>query len=307
MELLLYLGLFVGSLAVLLKAADWFIDSAEEIGLSLGISPFIIGVTIIAFGTSLPELATSLASVFIGESEIVIGNVVGSNITNIALVLGLTVVVAKGVKLHYQVWHVDMPFLISSAFLMWFIVSDGHVSIFEALIFIGALALFLVYSLKSDDTEEDHYRTKVSWKTYVWLIVGGTLVWLGAEYTIKAITKLSVLMGLDPNIIALSLVALGTSLPEVIVSIGAARKGKTSIAVGNVLGSNIFNTFAVMGIPAFFGELSIPENVLSFSLPLMIVVTILFAVMTISRRITRWEGIILLIFYVFYMVELFVK
>ncbi len=307
MDIVLYLGLFVISLAVLLKAADWFIDSAEEIGLSLGISPFIIGVTIIAFGTSLPELATSVASVFAGTSEIVIGNVVGSNITNIALVLGLTVVVVREIKLHDQIWHVDMPFLLSSSFLLWFVVRDGNVSIFEAIIFLGALVLFLVYSLKSDDGEEDLYRTKVSWKSYVWLIVGGTLVWLGADYTIFAITKLSVLMGVSSEVIALSFVALGTSLPEVIVSLGAARKGKTSIAVGNVLGSNIFNTFAVMGIPAFLGKLTIPQNILDFSLPLMIVMTILFAVMTISRRITRWEGIILLIFYVFYMVELFTK
>ena len=307
MDVLLNLGLFILSLAVLLKAADWFIDSAEEIGLSLGISPFIIGVTIIAFGTSLPELATSLASVFNGASEIVIGNVVGSNITNIALVLGLTVVVSKEIKLHNQIWHVDMPFLISSSFLMWFLVRDANVSIFEAIIFLGSLALFLIYSLKSDEGDEDQFRKKVSWKSYAWLLVGGALVWLGAKYTIDAITNLSLLMGISNEIIALSMVALGTSLPEVIVSIGAAKKGKTSIAVGNVLGSNIFNTFAVMGIPAFFGKLVIPQGVLDFSLPLMIVLTILFAVMTISRRITRWEGIILLIFYVFYMVELFTK
>ena len=307
MQILLYLGVFIVSLAVLLKAADWFIDAAEEIGLSLGISPFIIGVTIIAFGTSLPELATSIASVFAGTSQIVIGNVVGSNIPNIALVLGVTVVVVKEIKLHDQIWHIDMPFLLSSAFLLWFLVQDQNVSIFEAFIFLAALVVFLVYSLKSEDHEDDVYRTKVSWKSYVWLVVGGTLVWLGAEYTIFAITKLSVLMGVSSEIIALSFVALGTSLPEVIVSLGAARKGKTSIAVGNVLGSNIFNTYAVMGIPAFFGDLNIPQNVLDFSLPLMIVMTILFAVMTISRRITRWEGIILLIFYVFYMVELFTK
>ncbi len=307
MDIVLNLGLFIGSLAVLLKAADLFINSGEEIGLSLGISPFIIGVTIIAFGTSLPELATSLESVFHGTSEIVIANVVGSNITNIALVLGLTVVVAKEIKLHNQIWHVDMPFLLSSAFLMWFIVRDRNVSIFEAFIFLGALVLFLIYSLKSDDGEEDLYRKKVSWKSYAWLFVSGALIWLGAKYTIQAIIGLSVLMGVNNEIIALSLVALGTSLPEVIVSLGAARKGKTSIAIGNVLGSNIFNTFAVMGVPALFGKLIIPQNILDFSLPLMIVMTILFAAMTISRRITRWEGIILLIFYVFYMVELFTK
>ena len=187
----------------------------------------------------------------------------GSNITNIALVLGLTVVVVREIKLHDQIWHVDMPFLLSSAFLLWFLVRDGSVSIFEGLIFLGALVLFLVYSLRSDDGEEIIYKKRVSWKSYIWMLIGGVLVWLGAEYTIVAIINLSEIMGIDSSIIALSMVALGTSLPEVIVSLGAAKKGKTSIAVGNVLGSNIFNTFAVMGIPAFFGKLNIPESIFS--------------------------------------------
>lgn len=301
----MYFVLFVVSLAVLLKAADWFVDAAEEIGLSMGISPFIIGVTIVGFGTSLPELATSIASVFAGTSEIVIGNVVGSNITNIALVLGLSVVVVKEIRLHEQIWHIDMPFLLSSSFLLWFLVQDRKVTIFEAIVFLLALAIFLLYSFKSEDNEEEIYRTKVTWKSYAWLLAGGALVWLGAEYTILSITKLSTFIGVSNEVIALSFVAVGTSLPEVIVSIGAARKGKSSIAVGNVMGSNIFNTYAVMSIPAFFGELIIPQNILDFSLPMMIVMTILFAAMTISRRITRWEGLVFLIFYLVFVVELF--
>jgi len=220
MDILLHIGQFILSLAVLLKAADYFIDSAEEIGLSLGISPFIIGVTI-------------------------------------------------------------------------------------ALLFVFGIVIFLVYSLKSGDDKDENFGPKPSIKTYLILIAGGIGVWLGADYTIDAIKFLSKGIGISPDIIALSAVALGTSLPEVIVSLNAARKGKTSIAVGNVIGSNIFNTYIVMSIPSFFGTLEIPENIISFSLPMMIVMTILFALMSLSRNISRWEGFVLLMFYAFFLIELF--
>lgn len=304
-EILLNIGLFIGSLAVLLKASDWFIDSAEEIGLSLGISPYIIGVTIIAFGTSLPELATSIASIFADNSEIVIGNVVGSNITNIALVLGLVAIYVKDIKLESDIWKLDMPFLWFTAFFLWFIVRDQYVSYFEAALLLAGLILFLTLSFGSDDGDSNEEKSKASVKSYILLVVGAALVSVGATYTIVAIEKLSTFAGIDPAVIALSAVALGTSLPEVIVSLNAARKGKTSIAVGNVLGSNIFNTLAVVGIPTFFGNLKIPADILIFSLPLMIVMTILFGIMCFSKNISRWEGFILIIFYLYFLVELF--
>lgn len=305
-DILIYAGLFIGSLAILLKASDWFIDSAEEIGLSLGISPYIIGVTIIAFGTSLPELATSLASIFKGESEIVMGNVVGSNITNIALVLGIVAIYVKEVKLETDIWKIDMPFLWYTAFFLWFIVRDQNVSYFEAGLLLISLVVFLVFSLNSDEEEEDDQEnSKASLKSYGFLVAGAFLVWLGATYTVVSIKELSNLMGIGSGVIALSAVALGTSLPEVIVSLNAAKKGKTGIAIGNVLGSNIFNTLAVVGIPAFVGNLEIQPEVLSFSLPLMIVMTILFGVVCFSKSISRWEGFILLIFYLYFLVELY--
>lgn len=304
MELLLNLGLFVAALAVLLKASDWFIDAAERLGLYLGIPPFIIGVTIVAFGTSLPELATSIASVFAQKSEIVVGNVVGSNITNIALVLGLTALYVKEIHLANKIWNIDLPYLLGSAFLLYFMLMDLHFTLFEGILCLLGIVIFLTYSFKTDDDEEV-IRPKIGWRTFAKLGAGGALVYLGADYTILAITRLSDMAGIDPDVIALTAVALGTSLPEVIVSLNAARRGKTSIAVGNVLGSNIFNTYAVMGIPSLFGLLVIPEATLTFSLPLMIVMTILFGVMCISNRITRWEGTILLMFYAFFVVQLF--
>ena len=306
-ELLQYIGLFIVSLAVLLKASDWFINSAESIGLSFGISPFIIGVTIIAFGTSLPELATSVVSVMKGSSEIVIANVVGSNLTNIALVLGIVAIMAKQIDMDYNIWHIDMPYLWGSAFLLWFAVIDGNFSMFEAILFLCGIIIFLSYSFGSDQggDDDDEPNEKVSWKTYALLVVGGALVWLGADYTIFSIMKLSSMAGISPDVIAITAVALGTSLPEVIVSVKCAMAGKTSIAVGNVLGSNIFNTYVVMGIARLFGELTIPETIVSLQMPIMIVMTILFGIMSNNKKITRWEGMVLIMFYAFFLAENF--
>jgi len=303
-EILIQLGIFVVSLAALLKGSDWFIDSAESVGLSMGISPFIIGLTIVAFGTSLPELATSISSVIQGESSIVVGNVVGSNITNIALVLGLVALSIRQINLEYNIWHIDMPYLWGSAFLLWFTLRDGSFSMGEAILFLAALGIFLMYSFRNEKEEDVIERDKIAAKTYAFMVLGGIMVWLGADFTIKAISQLSLMAGISPDTIALTVVAFGTSLPEIIVSIGAAKKGKTSIAVGNVLGSNIFNTYCVMSLSRFFGDLVIPGEILEFGLPMMIVMTILFGIVSNNKKITMWEGLMLILFYVFYLMEL---
>ena len=300
MELLIQIGIFVVSIAALLWASDKFVEAAERIGLSFGISPFIIGVTIVAFGTSLPELATSIVAVLDGTPEIVIGAVVGSNITNIALVLGLTAVVVKNIDLEYNLWHIDIPFLWGSAFLLYFAVSDGNLSLYEAGLFLIGICIFLAYSLKDQDKPDKDARPAASWKDYVLLIAGGAIVSFSATYVIEAITNIAALLNIAPTVIALSAVAIGTSLPEVAVSLAAARKGKASIAVGNAIGSNVFNTFIVMAIPRFFGKLTIPQDVIDIYLPLMIVMTILLGIMSNNRKITRWEGLVLLLFFAWY-------
>jgi len=304
MDILYYSVLFVISIAVLLKASDWFIDSAERIGLALGISPFIIGVTIVAFGTSLPELAASIVSVYAGESQLVVSNVVGSNITNIALVLGIAALVVKKIELDYNIWHIDMPYLWGSSFLLYFTLYDQKLSTMECIVFLAGIVIFLGYSVSGDNQRSD-VRTKINWKTYALLILGGALVWGGANYTIEAIKGLSAIAGIDSKIIGLSAVALGTSLPEVIVSINAARRGKASIAVGNVLGSNIFNTYVVMAIPGLIGDLEIPDDIITYFLPMMIAMTLLFGVISNNKKITRWEGTILLMFYAVFLIEIF--
>ena len=302
-NILLYILLFVISLTVLLKASGWFIDSAERIGLSFGISPFIIGVTIVAFGTSLPELATSTAAVFSGTSEIVVGNVVGSNITNVLLILGLTAFFGKEIVMDYNVMDIDMPLLFASAFLLLYAVSDFEITLFEAILFLSGLVIFLINSFSGKD-DDDIDLPKASIRDYVLLIIGGALVSMGAHYTIVAVEKLSEMAGINPDVIALTVIAFGTSLPEVVVSLSAAKKGKHAIAVGNVLGSNIFNTFAVMSIPSFFGSLTIPHEIMDFSLPFMVAVTVLFGLICLTGKISRWEGAMLILFYVFFIGEM---
>ena len=297
-----YLLLFVVSLTVLVFASDWFIGAAEKIGLGFGISPFVIGVTIVAFGTSLPELATSIAGVYEGASDVVIGNVIGSNITNILLVLGLTAFIGKGIDLKFNVMQNDMPMLFASAFLLYFIIEDLEVTRIEAIILLGMLVIFLVNSVKSG-SDEEVVREKVHLKTWGKLLLGGILVYFGAKYTLYCMMEISAMVGVSTYVLSVTGVALGTSLPEVVVSIAAARRGQHAIAVGNVLGSNIFNTYAVVSIPTLLKSIEIPPDTLNFGAPFMVAVTIMFGMVCISKKITRWEGMTLLVFYVFFIYQ----
>lgn len=297
--------MFLVSLGVLIKSSDWFVISSEKIGASWGASPFIIGLTIVAFGTSLPELATSIIAMVQGEPGIVLGNVIGSNITNIFLVLGVLALVARNINLDFDLFESDIPALLISAFLFWFMLSDGAIDIFEAIILLAALGVFLWNSLSV--MMDDHLeRVSAGIKTYGILVVSGTLVYFGAKYTVESIIKLSETVGLGADIISLSLVALGTSLPELAVSLSAAKRGNAGIAVGNVVGSNIFNTYIVIGVSAFIAPLEITETMENFSLPLMVAATLILAVSCLSKRITKWEGALFLLLYVFFIYKLFV-
>ena len=309
---LMWVIIFIISLAVLVKASDFFTTSAEKIGLHFKIPPFIIGVTIVALGTSLPELISSIYAVFNGASEIVVGNVIGSNITNIFLVLGIAAIVAKKMKISFELIHVDLPLLIGSALFLTLALLDKVFSMGEAILSIIGIIIYLIYTTKiqkghttKKTKKEVKSLEKFQWHTVVILIASALFIFIGAKYTVESVINISEILNIGKEIIAITAVALGTSLPELVVSITAARKGKAEIAVGNVLGSNIFNTFAVMGIPALFGNLTIPNSILTFGLPVMIVATLLYLFITQDKEITRWEGSLLLLFYVFFVGKTF--
>jgi cation:H+ antiporter len=291
------------SLFFLIKASDWFVTSAEKIGLNLGVSPFIIGVTVVAFGTSLPELASSIASVQMGSSEIVAGNVIGSNITNILLIIGTTAFVGKGIKMKYNIIDMDIPLLIISSFFLWLFMRDGHIGILEVIILLAGLVVFLFNSFGNKE-EKTTEKIRVKPLTYFLLVLSGALIYFSSEYTVLGLRGIAETLSIKNEIVSLGALALGTSLPELVVSVAAIRRNNHGIAVGNVLGSNIFNSYAVIGISAFFGPLKITEDITQFSIPVMLAATILFAFMSISGKIGRWEGFMLLLFYVYFIREL---
>ncbi|ABG50597.1 Na+/Ca+ antiporter, CaCA family [Trichodesmium erythraeum IMS101] len=309
-NLIIWLIIFIVSLFVLIKASDFFTDAAEKIGISLGISPFLVGVTIVSIGTSLPELVSSIIAVYQNSSEIVFGNVMGSNIANIFLIIGTASLISSPLKILYELINVDLPLFVGSAFLLGLTVLDSNFSINEAIICILGYIVYVFYAISSGKEEQQSETIDTSQKSFpvkqiVILIISSLFIFFGATYTIKSVTKISEILEVGKELIALSAVALGTSLPELIVTISAARKGNPEIAVGNVLGSNIFNSLMVMGIPRLTGKLEIPDDVLDSGLLVLLVGTILFFFVTQDKQVTRWEGLIFFIFYGWFIGNIF--
>ncbi len=307
-DLILYIAIFVISLAVLIKSSDYFTDAAEKFGLLIGLSPFIIGVTIVSIGTSLPELISSLFAVFSNSSEIVIGNVVGSNIANIFLVIGTASVISykQSINITYNLIRVDLPLFVGSALLLALEVWDREFTKGEAWLLLLGYLMYVFYTLNGteeqeateNDSEEPIKRnSKIVIIQLLIIIISAIFLDLGAKYTIDSVIKISEVLEYGKEIIALTAVALGTSLPELIVTVNASLKGKAELAVGNVLGSNVFNTFVVMGVPGLIGTLTIPKTVIMGGLPTMIAGTILLFFVAQDQQLTVWEGWLFFIFY----------
>jgi len=312
---LMWIGIFIVSLGVLIKSSQVFTKQAEKMGLLLGIPPFIVGVTIVAFGTSLPELVSSILAVAMNSSEIVVGNVMGSNITNIFLIMGCSAIIGKNIRLTYALADVDLPIMMASAFLFALMIWDKHFTRWESFLSLCGLMVYLGYTIYAarhniqSPRKNEKLKKPVIYShviTLILIIISGGFVYLGARYTVESIVKISDLIGIGKEVVAASAVALGTSLPELAVSIMAVRQGQSEMAVGNILGSNIFNTFAVMGIPSLFGTLYIPDTMVSGVLPIMIIASILFLFITQVKRISQWEGLMLIVFYAYFLSQLFV-
>ena len=314
--ILVWIVVFVVALAVLLKASDYFTEAAEKIGLRLGIPAFIIGVTIVAVGTSLPELISSIFAVSAGASEIVIGNVVGSNIANILLVLGAVAIFAKKIETKYEMIEVDLPIFFASALFIFIVAFDGVINMWEGGIGILGVATYFAFAgisarksssaqEKAIKSEKKELRKEGLLFQFLVILISGLFIFLGAKYTVSSVIQISAILNIAKEVIALSAVAIGTSLPELVVGITAARKGNAGMAFGNVLGSNIFNSFAVLGVASMVGTLVVPAAMVTFSVPVLIGVSLLYLFTIQDKQLTIWEGIIFLLAYALYMGKVF--
>lgn len=311
-DILIWSIVLLVSLGILSKSADFFTDSAEKIGVYFGIPPFIVGVTIVAIGTSLPELISSLVAVYSDSGEIVVGNVIGSNIANIFLILGVASLISGLLNIEYDLVSVDLPLFVGSAFLLGLTVWDGKYTVGESLLSVAGYVIYTFYAVnvRKDDEGEDASEEETTTKSFptkefAILAASSLFIFLGAKYTIDSVVKISEILNIGKEIIAVSAVALGTSLPELIVTINQARKGNPEVAIGNVLGSNIFNSFMVMGIPGLTGRLIIPEDILSSGLLVMLAGTVLFFFVTQDEQVTKWEGLLFFLFYTWFIGNLF--
>ncbi len=305
---------FAVSLAVLLAAARLFTSSAERIGLALGMSPFAVGVLIVSAGTSLPELVSSLVAASRGTSEIVVGNVLGANLSNLLLVMGAVAVVARRqLRLGEQYILVDLHFLLGSAFLLALALKDGRLTAVEGIFLLTGYGVYVVYLLREGKQQKDPGAgTAASQRSatapfptgqFAIVIAAAVFIYLAARSTVSSLETLAQLLGVAPAIIALTVLSLGTTLPELVVSATAARAGKADVAVGNILGSCVFNSLAVAGSASLVAPVFAPADMLSLPLPVYGASALLFYLLTLDKRVSRWEGLLFLLLYGLFIIE----
>lgn len=326
MTIIFWTLVFLVSLAVLVKSSDWLVESAEKIGKAIHLSPFIIGVTIIGIGTSFPELGSSLAAIFQGHTEIVAANVIGSNIANILLVIGLAAAVGGTLIVKKSLIDIDAPLLGGTTALLIFMMLDRKIDFGEAILLLIGFVIYIFYTIFQKQENEDikevlpsrierrqqeadiklrsSEKDKLNLKVFLYLTMGIVGLFLGAKYVVSSIVNISTITHISSSLISITALAIGTSLPELTVSVKSALKKKYEIAIGNVFGSNVFNVFLVAGVPALIKPLAVDQLTFAIGLPFLAVSTLLFIFSGISRKIHRWEGLMYLLLYVLFIAKL---
>ncbi|MFI3199977.1 MAG: calcium/sodium antiporter [Eubacteriales bacterium] len=309
MELIIQVALLIVGFGMLVKGADWFVEGAASIANRFGIPQIVIGLTIVALGTSAPEAAISISAALKGSGDLTIGNVLGSNILNVLVILGCTAVITPLV-VQANTFRYEIPFVIFITLLLTFLGRDGSVDFGDGIILWGLLLLFLGYLLymsKSENMEiedEDEGKITSMWQLLLLTVLGVGLIVLGSNVTVNSATQLAQLFGLSDRLIGLTVVAFGTSLPELITSVTAGLKGKADIAIGNIIGSNVFNVLFVAGTAALITPITFAWQFFTDGLIATGIVVLLWFFIWKDRLLKRYAGGVLLACYGAYFVYL---
>lgn len=316
MEITVFLLLFAG-LALLVAGAESLVRGASRLALALGISPLIIGLTIVAFGTSAPEMSVSVMSGLSGQGGLALGNVIGSNIFNVLFILGLSALIAPLVVAQ-QLIRLDVPLLIFVSLAVWFLMADGRLGRFDGLLLFSGILGYTAFLIRQSRRESGAVAAEYAAEfgeppagaRKTWIIdvgrialgLGGLVV--GSRWLVNSAVEIATWLGVSELVIGLTIVAIGTSLPEVATSVVASLRGERDIAVGNVVGSNLFNLLAVLGLVGLVSPEGVPvaSHLLNFDLVIMVGVAIAcLPIFFTGHLIARWEGALFLGYYVAYM------
>lgn len=306
---MLYVQLLVG-LIVLVLGGDFLVKGAVRVALRFNISPLVVGMTVVSLGTSAPELLVSLSSVLSNHPDIGVGAVIGSNISNLGLVLGLTVLIFP-MFVHRDSLRIDWPMMMFSSILFYYFALDGQLIFWEGGTMFLLLVIFLswiVYrsrksgkSLAAENEVVEEQESSNVFKDIGFFVFGIIGLYFGSEWLIDAVAEIASSNGVSEKLISVTIVAFGTSVPELVTSLVAAFKKETDISIGNLIGSNVFNLMAILGITAIVHPLQVSDSMNGFDIFFMLGVSfILFPLMIIKNRLGRISGVILLLSYVFY-------
>jgi len=299
-------------LALLCIGSTLLVEGAASTAIMFAVRPVIVGLTIVSFATSAPELLVSLVAAFKGSGGISIGNILGSNVINIALVLGISAVI-KPISIKKQIIRIEIPYMILISFIFWFLCMDSVIGRMDGFILLCLLLIFLIYSITTaKDKDNDNSIGKPSFsiilKNVFFIIIGIVMLAYGANFVVQEAIIIAEKIGLSQTFIGISVVALGTSLPELATSAVAAAKGESDIAVGNVVGSNLFNICLVMGTVGIFNPMSIDGGLHYFQFPFMIFICLgLGGIAYFNKGISKKTGWIFIVGFVFYILVSYVK
>lgn len=303
MEMLLQIVLLALGFVMLVKGANWFVDGASNIAAKFKIPQLVIGLTIVAMGTSSPEAAVSITAALHGNAEITIGNVMGSNILNILLILGLSASISRLAVAKSTVW-IEIPFLLLVSGLLYVQGLDGTISLLDGaiqlLLFAAYLTYLLIMAKKFPDENPKTPKQMKLWKAILATVGGLAMVIVGSDLAVDASTTIARIMGLSERFIGLTVVALGTSLPELFTSAAAARKGNADIAIGNIVGSNIFNILFVVGLSALITPVPFAADFLFDTVIAAGAALLLWVCCMKDKSLKRWHGILMLLSYAAY-------